>query len=134
MMRVSKMTVYRLVHAGELSAVRVGRSFRVPERAVQEYLRDAFTECLTRPEVAEHEVVWSGPAAAAAAGRPGTLSRRVRPEPRYVRAVDRWHADHRATTSGVLMGSVIKKRRKRMAKKKHRKLLKKTRVQRRNKK
>ena len=32
------------------------------------------------------------------------------------------------------MGSVIKKRRKRMAKKKHRKLLKKTRVQRRNKK
>ncbi len=32
------------------------------------------------------------------------------------------------------VGSVIKKRRKRMAKKKHRKLLKKTRVQRRNKK
>jgi excisionase family DNA binding protein len=44
MMRVSKMTVYRLVHAGELSAVRVGRSFRVPERAVQEYLRDAYTD------------------------------------------------------------------------------------------
>jgi hypothetical protein len=35
---------------------------------------------------------------------------------------------------GFLVGSVIKKRRKRMAKKKHRKLLKKTRVQRRNKK
>ena len=33
-----------------------------------------------------------------------------------------------------LVGSVIKKRRKRMAKKKHRKLLKMTRVQRRNKK
>ena len=32
------------------------------------------------------------------------------------------------------VGSVIKKRRKRMAKKKHRKLLRKTRVQRRNKK
>ena len=32
------------------------------------------------------------------------------------------------------VGSVIKKRRKRMAKKKHRKLLKKTRIQRRNKK
>jgi excisionase family DNA binding protein len=44
MMRVSKMTVYRLVHAGELSAVRVGRSFRVPERAVQDYLRDAYTD------------------------------------------------------------------------------------------
>jgi hypothetical protein len=37
-------------------------------------------------------------------------------------------------SEGVDMGSVIKKRRKRMAKKKHRKLLKRTRVQRRNKK
>ncbi len=36
-------------------------------------------------------------------------------------------------TTGEHVGSVIKKRRKRMAKKKHRKLLKKTRVQRRNK-
>ncbi|SDX54742.1 DNA binding domain-containing protein, excisionase family [Modestobacter sp. DSM 44400] len=44
LMRVSKMTVYRLVHGGELSAVRVGRSFRVPERAVHEYLRDAYTD------------------------------------------------------------------------------------------
>ncbi|GAA5074942.1 hypothetical protein GCM10023259_077010 [Thermocatellispora tengchongensis] len=35
---------------------------------------------------------------------------------------------------GGPVGSVIKKRRKRMAKKKHRKLLKKTRIQRRNKK
>jgi hypothetical protein len=35
---------------------------------------------------------------------------------------------------GGVVGSVIKKRRKRMAKKKHRKLLRKTRVQRRNKK
>ena len=37
-MRVSKMTVYRLVHAGEMPAVRVGRSFRVHESAVNEYL------------------------------------------------------------------------------------------------
>ena len=44
LMRVSKMTVYRLVHPGELTAVRVGRSFRVPERAVNDYLRDAFAE------------------------------------------------------------------------------------------
>ncbi|MGA1836354.1 helix-turn-helix domain-containing protein [Herbiconiux sp. 11R-BC] len=36
MMRVSKMTVYRLVHAGELPAIRFGRSFRVPESAVAE--------------------------------------------------------------------------------------------------
>jgi excisionase family DNA binding protein len=37
-MRVSKMTVYRLVHGEELEAVRVGRSFRVPEQAVSSYL------------------------------------------------------------------------------------------------
>jgi excisionase family DNA binding protein len=43
-MRVSKMTVYRMVHAGELPAVRVGRSFRVPEGAVHDYLRAAFIE------------------------------------------------------------------------------------------
>ncbi len=43
-MRVSKMTVYRLVHGGELPAVRVGRSFRVPEQAVHDYLRKAFIE------------------------------------------------------------------------------------------
>jgi excisionase family DNA binding protein len=41
-MRVSKMTVYRLVHSGELEAVRVGRSFRVPEHAVNEYLRKSY--------------------------------------------------------------------------------------------
>ena len=37
----------------------------------------------------------------------------------------------RCLAEEVFVGSVIKKRRKRMAKKKHRKLLKKTRVQRR---
>ena len=42
LMRVSKMTVYRLVHNGELPAVRVGRSFRVPEHAVHEYLRQPY--------------------------------------------------------------------------------------------
>ena len=40
--RVSKMTVYRLVHNGELPAVRVGRSFRVAEDDVNEYLRRSF--------------------------------------------------------------------------------------------
>ena len=39
LMRVSKMTVYRLIHAGELPAVRFGRSYRVPERAVTEALQ-----------------------------------------------------------------------------------------------
>ncbi|KAA2264860.1 helix-turn-helix domain-containing protein [Solihabitans fulvus] len=42
MMRVSKMTVYRLVHSGELPAVRVGKSFRVPEKAVHAYLESAY--------------------------------------------------------------------------------------------
>ncbi len=42
MMRVSKMTVYRQVHTGELPAVRVGRSFRVAEEDVHEYLRKRF--------------------------------------------------------------------------------------------
>ena len=41
-MRVSKMTVYRLVHNAELPAVRVGRSFRVTEHDVNEYLRKSF--------------------------------------------------------------------------------------------
>ena len=41
-MRVSKMTVYRLVHSGVLPAVRVGRSFRVPEDAVNDYLRKSY--------------------------------------------------------------------------------------------
>jgi excisionase family DNA binding protein len=44
MMRVSKMTVYRLVHGGELPAVRVGRSFRVPEQAVNDYLQHSYVD------------------------------------------------------------------------------------------
>ncbi|GAA3293912.1 helix-turn-helix domain-containing protein [Arthrobacter citreus] len=40
-MRVSKMTVYRLVHSGELPAVRFGRSYRVPQSAVQQVLKNA---------------------------------------------------------------------------------------------
>lgn len=43
-MRVSKMTVYRMVHSGDLPAVRVGRSFRVPEDAVHTYLRKSYVD------------------------------------------------------------------------------------------
>jgi excisionase family DNA binding protein len=43
-MRVSKMTVYRMVHAGDLPAIRVGRSFRVPEDEVHAYLRTSFVD------------------------------------------------------------------------------------------
>ncbi|NMN97964.1 helix-turn-helix domain-containing protein [Antrihabitans stalactiti] len=42
LMRVSKMTVYRLVHGGELPAVRVGRSFRVHAKAVHDYLETSY--------------------------------------------------------------------------------------------
>jgi len=38
MARVSRMTVYRMVHSGDLPAIRVGKSFRVPEAAVQDML------------------------------------------------------------------------------------------------
>ncbi|MER8062786.1 MULTISPECIES: helix-turn-helix domain-containing protein [unclassified Streptomyces] len=50
-MRVSKMTVYRLVNSGHLPAIRVGRSFRVPEQAVHEYLRDSAAETVGVEEV-----------------------------------------------------------------------------------
>jgi len=44
MMRVSKMTVYRLVHSGDLPAIRFGRSFRVPESAVRAAVSPSTTE------------------------------------------------------------------------------------------
>jgi excisionase family DNA binding protein len=44
LMRVSKMTVYRLVHSGALPAVRVGRSFRVAESAVHDYLKTSLID------------------------------------------------------------------------------------------
>ncbi len=44
LMRVSSMTVYRLIKAGELAAVRVGRSFRVSEPDVDAYLSARYTQ------------------------------------------------------------------------------------------
>lgn len=44
MMRVSSMTVYRLVHAGELPAVRFGRSYRIPESAVAQVVAGSNSE------------------------------------------------------------------------------------------
>ena len=43
-MRISKMTVYRLVHSGEMPAVRVGHSYRVPQDALEEYLSTSYIE------------------------------------------------------------------------------------------
>ena len=39
-MRVSNMTVYRLIKSGDLPAVRVGKNFRIRELDVQRYLSD----------------------------------------------------------------------------------------------
>jgi excisionase family DNA binding protein len=44
MLRVSSMTVYRLIKAGDLPAVRVGRSFRVQESDVDAYLASRYTQ------------------------------------------------------------------------------------------
>ncbi len=36
---VCKMTVYRLIHAGEIEAVKVGKSYRVADDKFKQYLR-----------------------------------------------------------------------------------------------
>lgn len=41
MCRVSRMTVYRWVHNGDLPAVRFGKSFRVPQEAAAEFVERA---------------------------------------------------------------------------------------------
>jgi len=43
-LRVSSMTVYRLINAGDLPAVRVGRSFRVRTEDFDRYLADGLTK------------------------------------------------------------------------------------------
>lgn len=44
MLRVSNMTVYRLVQAGQLPAIRVGRSYRIREGDVDKYLASQYTQ------------------------------------------------------------------------------------------
>jgi excisionase family DNA binding protein len=41
-LRLSKMSVYRLIHSGQLEAVQFGRSFRVTEKALNTYLDNAY--------------------------------------------------------------------------------------------
>jgi excisionase family DNA binding protein len=38
------MTVYRLINAGDLPAVRIGKSFRLREDDVNRYLSDRYTQ------------------------------------------------------------------------------------------
>lgn len=40
-MRVSKMSVYRLIRTDELHGIKVGRSYRVSEAVLDEYLKYA---------------------------------------------------------------------------------------------
>ncbi len=44
MLRVSNMTVYRLINAGSIPAVRVGKSYRLTEADVDGYLQQGYTE------------------------------------------------------------------------------------------
>jgi excisionase family DNA binding protein len=44
LLRVSNMTVYRLVQSGQLPAVRVGRSYRIRDDDVDKYLAAQYTE------------------------------------------------------------------------------------------
>ncbi len=43
MLRVSTMTVYRLIKAGELPAVRIGKSYRLANEDVDRFVADGFT-------------------------------------------------------------------------------------------
>ena len=44
LLRVSRMTVYRMIKEGEMPAVRVGRGYRLREDDVDTYLSDRYTE------------------------------------------------------------------------------------------
>jgi excisionase family DNA binding protein len=44
LLRVSRMTVYRMIREGNMAAVRVGRGYRLREDDVDTYLSDRYTE------------------------------------------------------------------------------------------
>ena len=43
LLRVSSMTVYRLIDAGDLRALRVGKSFRISEDDLDQFLGTRYT-------------------------------------------------------------------------------------------
>jgi len=45
-MRISNMTVYRLIRSGQLGAIRVGKNYRIRESTVNRYL----VECSVKVE------------------------------------------------------------------------------------
>jgi excisionase family DNA binding protein len=44
LLRVSRMTVYRLIKTGELPSLRVGKSYRLREQDIHTYLNGRFTQ------------------------------------------------------------------------------------------
>lgn len=45
-MRVSNMTVYRLIRSGELNAVQVGNRYRIRESEVHRYLDEHYVRAI----------------------------------------------------------------------------------------
>lgn len=43
-MRVSNMTIYRLINSGELAATKVGKSYRIDKSDVDNYLAKGYTQ------------------------------------------------------------------------------------------
>ena len=44
LLRVSRMTVYRLIKEGEMHAFRVGRGYRLREEDIHTYLNERYTQ------------------------------------------------------------------------------------------
>lgn len=49
LMRVSNMTVYRLIKAGQLAAIRVGKNYRIRRSDIQRYLTGRAVHIEERP-------------------------------------------------------------------------------------
>ena len=77
MFRVSKQTVYRLVRDGDLKAVRIGRTYRIPEHAVTSYLGSVSSQVSGSAASAEQVFQVAGPGSAEARGICGNNSRGV---------------------------------------------------------
>ena len=95
LMRVSNMTVYRLIKAGDLPAIRVGKNFRIRRSDVESYLGDRFE--LDRlhhyqPQldrefaewIVEMELAWTGFDCASGDHPMNTSIRHKRPDARAV--------------------------------------------------
>ena len=49
LMRVSNMTVYRLIKSGQLSAIRVGKNYRIRRSDIERYLTDRAVNAPVEP-------------------------------------------------------------------------------------